>query len=129
MQPNLPFSGSPLLLLLFAAAPAPAIQLTPARALPVARTASFSAAALTAAAGRRSRTSQPCCVYSMNQQSDVSSPGAVRLYRGRRVLAGRLGQSSSDAVDHGLNASSINVAVLGSGSFGTAMSHVLGRKG
>jgi len=128
MQPN-PFSGSPLLLLLFAAAPAPAIQLTPARALPVARTASFSAAALTAAAGRRSRTSQPCCVYSMNQQSDVSSPGAVRLYRGRRVLAGRLGQSSSDAVDHGLNASSINVAVLGGGSFGTAMSHVLGRKG
>lgn len=75
----------------------------------------------------RPRCRAPACVYSMRRDPQTAKGGAVRVSRGRRVLAGRL--SSTDCTPDVSNASQINVAVLGGGSFGTAMSHVLGRKG
>ena len=73
------------------------------------------------------RQFQPRAAYSFRRNQPQATGGAVRVSRGRRVLAGRLASSSSPPDVS--NASQINVAVLGGGSFGTAMSHVLGRKG
>jgi len=70
----------------------------------------------------RARCTSPVC--SLRRGGAVG--GEVRVSRGRRVLAGRL---SRDSIASAANASQINVVVLGGGSFGTAMSHVLGRKG
>jgi NADPH-dependent 2,4-dienoyl-CoA reductase/sulfur reductase-like enzyme len=122
----------PVAMLLAAGAvvvPAAALQLQPLHGSP--HTAAWARAAVGGAAGSaqggiRPRCRAPTCVYSMRRDQG-NTGGTVRVSRGRRVLAGRL--STCDCPPDVSNASHINVAVLGGGSFGTAMSHVLGRKG